>query len=75
MHIKRIIIHMILIKEEVIEEDMERKITEPRGTNITKEEDMIFIVYAATKMDMMHPHEISLGIESSKNEMKRKVKH
>jgi len=66
---------MILLEEEVTEEDMERRITEARGANITKEEDRIFTVYVPAEMDMLHPHASSLGIESSKKEMKRKVKH
>jgi len=36
------------------------------GTNISKEEDLIFIVYDTTEMDMMHPHAISLRIEPIK---------
>ena len=47
---------MILLEEEVAEEDVEGRIIETMRVNITKEKDLIFIAYYATKMDMILPH-------------------
>lgn len=61
LHRKRRINHTIHLEEEVIEEDVEEIIIEVEGEDITKEEYLNFIVYGATKLDVMLPHASSLG--------------
>lgn len=75
LHKKRRIRNRILLEEEVAEEDMEGRIIEARGENITKEEGLTFIAYGATEMDMMLPHVSSLGTGSNGKGMKRKENH
>ena len=73
-NIEKIIMHKILPKGEVAEEDKEEEILEEGASDKLKVKNLIFIAYAAIEIGTMHLHVSCLGTKLSRKEIKKKVK-